>query len=316
MVIFAAMSKKLVYLFVLFLSIGVKGQQTVQYSQFVFNQFAYNPALAGSKECMDVKLGYRTQWVGLEGAPRTAFGTFHTKIKFKKSRNPRVTHGVGALVESDAIGPLSRTTINLAYAYHFPVARDVKASVGVFAGLQQFRVDVNKMSLANGNDPAINGSGARYFIPDVAPGLFLSHKNWFAGYSIKQIVRNKWKILGTDSRNRWHHNFVFGKRFKTNGGVNLVPSAMLKVTGFSAPALDINLMAEINPYFELGGSWRNGDAIIGMVKFRFLNFFTLGYSFDFTTSRMRYGSSNTHEIILGISGCSFNASSYDCPAFN
>jgi len=310
------MGKLGLYFFLLLLSFGVKAQQTVQYSQFVLNQFAYNPALAGTKECIDVKLGYRTQWVGLDGAPRSAFGSFHSKLKFKKRSDPRRTHGIGFLVESDAIGPLSRTTVNLAYAYHFPVARDVKASIGVFAGFQQFKVDVNKMRLGNGNDPAINGSGARFFIPYVAPGLFLSHKNWFAGYSIKQIVRNKWKILGTDiSRNRFHHNVVFGKRFKTSNDINLVPSAMLKVTGYSAPAFDLNLMAELNPSFEIGGSWRNGDAIIGMVKFKFLSYFTLGYSFDFTTSRMRYGSSNTHEIIFGISGCAQDASTYDCPAF-
>ena len=36
-------------------------QQTAQYTQNVFNMFAINPAVAGSKDCIDVRLGYRQQ---------------------------------------------------------------------------------------------------------------------------------------------------------------------------------------------------------------------------------------------------------------
>jgi hypothetical protein len=41
-----------------------------------------------------------------------------------------------------------------------------------------------------------------------------------------------------------------------------------------------------------------------MLKVPFLKYFTLGYSYDVTTSKLRVGGANTHEIILGIYPCS------------
>jgi len=296
---------------------NAKGQQTVQFTQYIFNGFAINPALAGSKKCMDIKLGYRTQWVGFEGAPNTAFASVNGELKFKKDKNIRTKHGAGVYVESDAIGPVSKTTIYLAYAYHFPVAREVTASVGVFAGLQQLRLDATKISVMDADDPLIGGSGSRFMIPDISPGVFLSHKDWFTGFSIRQAFPKQWKLIGSNqTKNTFHYLLVGGKRFETGNAINVVPSAMVKWTGYTNPSLDLNLLFELNHYVEVGASWRSGDALAGIVKFKFLEYFSLGYSFDLTTSRIRLGSSNTHELIIGIYACPQGASDYECPAFN
>ncbi|MBK8615138.1 MAG: type IX secretion system membrane protein PorP/SprF [Flavobacteriales bacterium] len=54
-----------------------RAQQIAQYTQYVFNQFSVNPAVAGSKDCLDVRLGFRQQWVGFPGAPVTAWASLH-----------------------------------------------------------------------------------------------------------------------------------------------------------------------------------------------------------------------------------------------
>ncbi|HZY35892.1 MAG TPA: type IX secretion system membrane protein PorP/SprF, partial [Mucilaginibacter sp.] len=46
-------------------------QQTVQFSQYVFNGLAVNPAYAGYKEDWTLNLDSRIQWAGFPGAPRT-----------------------------------------------------------------------------------------------------------------------------------------------------------------------------------------------------------------------------------------------------
>lgn len=309
--------KIVVFIFALAICSVGNSQQTVQYTQYIFNSFAINPALAGSKKCMDIRLGYRTQWVGLEGSPNTAFASFNGELKLKKKKNVRTKHGVGVYLESDVLGPTSRTTIYLAYAYHFPVARDVTASVGLFAGLQQLRLDGQKIEVLDNNDPLIGGSGSRFMIPDISPGIFLSHDDWFTGFSIRQVVPLQWKLIGSNkTKNAFHYLLVGGKRFKTNQDINVVPSAMIKWTGYTNPSLDLNLLFELNHHIDVGGSWRSGDALAGIVKFKFLEYFSLGYSFDFTTSRLRHGSSNTHEVILGIYACPQGGNDYECPAFN
>ena len=213
---------------------------------------------------------------------------------------------------------MSTTTVNLAYAYHFQLGRDIRASIGLFAGFQQFKVDASRIITINYNDPVIQNGGSALMIPYVTPGVFLNHDNWFAGLAIRQIVRNKWsKTIGVDARNRFHFSLVGGKRYKIGKGFNLVPSAMIKYVGFSAPSVDLNLTMELNKAIEVGASWRNQDAIALMAKLKFARFFSFGYAFDFTTSKLRTVSSNTHELIIGISACPHDRNnSYICPVFD
>ena len=43
--------------------------------------------------------------------------------------------------------------LNLSYAYHIPINRDITTSVGITAGVQQYLFDANKLNLAdNSND--------------------------------------------------------------------------------------------------------------------------------------------------------------------
>lgn len=311
------MKLKLFILFIVFAFSKLVAQQAPQFSQYIFNYYAINPAMAGSQGCLNFSIGHRNQWLNLEGAPKTSFGSFSTELKLKQRPTNRSKHGIGMYLENDVIGPTAKTSVNLAYAFHLPITREINASFGVFVGLHQFKLDASKIELADANDPLIGGSSNTLLVPDFSPGLFLSHKNWFAGYSIKQLARNKWKIIGTnDSRNRWHHYLVGGKRFDI-GRINLIPSAMLKYAALSKAALDLNLIAELNRSFDVGIGWRNQDQIGAMVKIKFARFFTLGYSYDYTISNLRFASSNTHEVIIVVSACPHNRGEvYQCPIFN
>jgi len=295
----------------------VYAQQAPQYTNFIHNYLALNPAVAGSNECLNVKLGYRSQWMGFEGAPETTFASFSVELKHKKLHTLRTRHGIGGFVENDETGPLSRSTIYLGYAYHFPVGRNVTASVGIFGGIMQMGIDATKLNLRDANDPVVNGTGRVFLIPDFSPGLFLNHDDWFLGYSIRQIMLNKWsRLVGSDlSRNRFHHYFVGGKRFKTDV-FNVIPSGLLKFVGFAPPSIDLNLMLEFSNRFELGVSWRNTDAIAALMHVKFLKYFSLSYAFDMTISKINTVSSNTHEFLLGLTACPYNQkNTYVCPVF-
>ena len=48
---------------------GLFGQQDPQFTQYMYNTLSVNPAYAGSRGHLSVLGLYRTQWVGLNGAP-------------------------------------------------------------------------------------------------------------------------------------------------------------------------------------------------------------------------------------------------------
>ena len=59
-------------------------QQDPKYSQYMFNQMAINPAYAGSKEALSATAFIRSQWTGIEGAPKTETFSIHGPLKKKK----------------------------------------------------------------------------------------------------------------------------------------------------------------------------------------------------------------------------------------
>lgn len=309
--------KKIIQISLLiFVGFVSKAQQTEQFSLYMLNQFGINPAVAGSKECIDIKLGFRSQWVGFEGAPKTAYANVHTQILTRKS-GYRVKHGLGGQVLSDDHGLMGITGVNLSYAYHLKLNYKLSMSAGLHAGFLQFRVSHGKMILAQPNDNAINTNhNSTFMIPDITPGFMLYTDDFYFGAVIKQAWIKKIKRVFPDSKFQQHYLLYGAKRFEKGKGVSFIPSAMLKFTKLSMPALDLTALMDYKNRFAIGASLRNGDAIIGMFKLNVLNRFTIGYAFDFTTSKIRTASSNSHEVMLGVYSCPFNSGGYySCPVF-
>ena len=310
--------KKTLYIFLTCLfSQHINAQQSPQFTQFVFSQFAHHPAVAGSKPCMDLRIGYRTQWVGFDGRPITTFANGHAQILSKKNRHLKSKHGIGGHVESDNTGPTSRTKLYLAYAYHMPVGRKTMLSFGLYGGIMQYRFNAAKVTLADPNDAAINSSSPTIIWPDISPGIWLYSEEFFGGLTLWHALKNKIDNMGTDSRLAHHYVLTGGKRFKGSDDISWIPSVALKYAAFSSPALDLNITMDYKNIFQAGLTYRNTDAVAGIFKLNFMKYFSLGYAFDFTTSRIRIASSNTHEIVLGISACPHKDRGINsCPVWN
>lgn len=300
------MSRKTTALLLPFLLLSgwLAAQQDMQYSSFMFNAFAINPANAGLQECLDGRLGYRTQWVGFESAPRTAFLNVNQRLKGKSRRKDAVFQGVGGLIEADETGPLARTSVHAAYAVHLPLNRRVRLAFGVAAGFFQYRVDATKFRAANPSDPLLSGISSDFVIPDITLGGWLYGKGWFSGLSISHITSPQ--VFENDLKMVPHYYLMGGKIFSGSSGFSYIPAALLKFTGNSKAALDVNFWIDYKNNFAFGAGFRNDDALIGMVKFNFLNYFSLAYAYDFTISKIAIASSNTHEITIGINACPRN----------
>ncbi len=311
--------KKLFFIpFLLFFSLA-KSQQIPQYTQFLFNHFGINPAVAGTSDCIDMRLGYRTQWVGFEGAPKTSFANLNARLpKFKRRGSIYRFHGVGLNVYSDNIGPASKTHVSLAYALNLKAGKRHRIAFGVFAGFDQYRFNASKVTLANTNDDAINGSRAVFIIPDIQPGLlyYAENRSSYISFTMAQILKNKIKIF-PDTRFTHHYILMAGKKWVSRDSeLALTPSVALKFAPWSPLAIDVNVLFDYSARLQFGATWRNVDAVALMFKINFLRYFSFGYAFDFTTSRIRLASSNTHEIILGISACPrTDHDPSNCPVF-
>ncbi len=301
--------RKLFLLFVLFISCSlVNAQQNAQFTNFLFNSFALQPAQAGLQKCLDARVGYRNQWVGFENNPQTLFISAHQRID-KISKEKGVIHGVGLIIEGDNTGFTGRTSLHAVYAVHLPITRKTRISFGVGLGALQYRFDASQVRVLGPNsagDPILNGSQAEFAFPDIKAGIWLYGKYWFAGISGHHLTNPTFNDIGEDVQMQPNFNMMAGRIFPGGDKMSYIPAAQLKFTGNSTPSLDVNFWADYDDVVALGVAFRSEDAVAGMLKFSFLDYFTVAYAYDVTYSKVRLGSSNSHEIILGISACPRN----------
>ncbi|MBL7943069.1 MAG: type IX secretion system membrane protein PorP/SprF [Flavobacteriales bacterium] len=306
------------YLLVMLLLAAVNGglfaQQLPHYTNFIYNYFAYNPAVAGTTKCVELKLGYRDQWKGVPDAPRTAFANLHGKLKAGKWN----FHGVGGLVDSDDAGPFSYTSIHLAYAYHARVARRYMLATGISMGFQQFRVDYGAMVMENYSDPAIQGPISKFVMPKVNLGIWLYRGDRFYGISIKNLNENGVEGLGIQNPDiKRHYHFTAGRSIRMNDDLYFKPAININFVSASDPDFDFTAQLEYREKVTIGLGGRFGVGLTGLIKLSVIKYVTLAYAYDLTVNPLRVDGLNTHEIIIGIRACSGDEKSkVPCAAYD
>ena len=103
-----------------FCSLSVIGQQEAQFTQFTLNTISVNPAYAGSRGQFTAATLYRSQWVGLPGAPETLTVNLHSPI-----RNSRLGYGLSIINDNIGDGVIDETSIDgVCLLYTSPSPRD------------------------------------------------------------------------------------------------------------------------------------------------------------------------------------------------
>ena len=283
-------------------------QQRPQYSQYFTNPFLLNPALAGTAAGMDARIGMRLQWVGFRDAPRSFYGTFHTRVGESRKRffaknqiEPRYYHGFGAQVMNDITGPTSRTTANVSYAFNQALTRTIRAGLGASIGLQQFSLSGSDLRYSNGPSGVVQPF-SRVF-PDASIGLWVYSKHVFVGGSMQQLFRNTFNAadgqLGVYTAYR--HGFATaGYNFTTKSDWTITPSMLVKIVKPAPVMVDVNLKARYREQFWAGVSYRHQDAVVAAVGVGLGPFLDASYSYDIITSDIAQYQRGTHELSLGL----------------
>lgn len=290
------MRRILIFLFLLS-AFTSDAQHHPMFSQYFFNDFFINPAVAGSHEWYDVRSNHRYQWVGLTDAPRTftlsAYGP-----------NKKMNMGYGGVVFTDNVGPTRRTGFNFSYAYHLKLKEDLKLSFGVSAGMLQFMIDGHKITTHDPGDAVIS-NGLQWSMEfDAQFGFYLYSKKWFVGGVVPQLLHNKLYFfsnqLTTGSYLLYHYNLMGGYKFDLNEDFQLEPTFLVKYVKPIPVQLDLMARLIYKDEVWLGASYRTMDAVSIMAGYKYKNYLSIGYAYDITTSNIKNYSSGTHELMLGI----------------
>ncbi len=293
-------------------------QQMPLFSHYTLNYLQINPAVTGSAPCLDMKLGYRRQWMGIADGPRTGFGNIHGNFGKKKDN----FHGIGAQVFSDDTGPLGFTSLNLLYAYHMKINRKYHLSAGVGVGFMQYRFDIGGITLPEFqliNDPAFDNRAASEFLfPNIQFGLWLYREDRFYGFAVHNLIQNNISIVGLDNRLRRHYSLAAGRSIKMEDGFKFKPSAHLQIVQGAPLSLDMTAMFGYRDVIDLGVGFRSQSGLVAMLRIDLFKYVTLAYAYDMALSRIRFDGRHTHEVVLGFQACARGDSQrfVPCDAYN
>ncbi|MBE7171367.1 MAG: type IX secretion system membrane protein PorP/SprF [Williamsia sp.] len=324
------MKKPILAFLSLFSVCSLCAQQEPHYTQYILNQYILNPALTGIENYTDVKISHRHQWVGLQDAPVTTYLTIHTPLGKKDDRitatsydmpgeNPRGRnywqdyeaakphHGIGLKIINDRTGPLNRFGGYLSYAYHLGISAKTSLAAGFEAGMRNISLDRSKLDFGSANplDPAVYNSGEINRIkPDLGAGLYLYSADYFVGLSAQQILAQKIYFsdqnLQTGGSRLVPHLFLTaGYRFFLSDDFTALPSAMIKWVDPLPIQYDLNVKVQYLDRLWGAASYRLQDGFAAMLGINVSNTFNVGYSYDYSTSRLKTVSKGTHEIVLG-----------------
>lgn len=271
---------------------SASAQQESQYSQYMYNTMSFNPGYTGSRGVMSAMGLYRTQWVGLDGAPKTMNFSIQSPIGYHGN-------GIGLNVVSDQIGPSKSTEVTASYAYTLILGQnDWKMSFGISGGVEDFKVDYNKLNVET-PDQYLNGAPSK-FSPNVGAGVFVYNDNWYVGISVPKILKSSYyDDVASSVYNKESHFYLMGGYvFDLNPYLKFKPAALLKVVPGAPVALDVSGNFLINDKFTLGAAYRWDAAVSALAGFQATESLMIGYGYDYETTKLGHYNSGSHEIFL------------------
>jgi type IX secretion system PorP/SprF family membrane protein len=292
------------------------GQQLPIYSQYLYNKFLINPAVAGSDGYTSYNLTAREQWLGYYGAPRTFSFSGQTRI-LKRSyilKNTSVRRqvyrpktdgkvGLGGYVFSDRNGLVQRTGFQFSYSYHMWLRNSTQLSMGLALTGYHYIIDDKQINFEEPNEPWLNNDLRRgMFIPDATFGMYLLNARYSVGFSADQLFKASARIgeYGFKEFRLDRHYYLFGSYiFEINTLIDLEPSFLFAMSEQFKPQADIGLTYIYNKGFWAGLAYRTSGAVIANLGVKYQNMF-IGYAFDFTLQEIQRITYGTHEITLAI----------------
>jgi type IX secretion system PorP/SprF family membrane protein len=300
------MKNILAWLFITGCSVAGFSQQPAQYSLYMLNKYAFNPAYAGMDNSLSLTGVYRNQWTGLDGNPVTQNLNAHMPLYIAGG-------GIGVGMENESLGSWKQTAFSLSYAYQAQVGKSGILSMGAGAGLVQRQLDGKKVKTPGTifddeerpiehQDPYLDTrieSGAG---PTAHAGIFYQGEKLEIGISAINILGNELNLSGLNYEQERTWFLYTGYRFDLGRNLTVHPSILVKSDIWQTQT-DFSVLARYQENIFLGASFRgyNSESVDAMVLTGGLKLsekISLAYAYDIGLSNLNNTNKGSHELLL------------------
>ena len=288
--------RQLLLIISLFITMNsIFAQQDSQYTQYMYNTVAVNPAYAGSRGVTSLFFLHRTQWVGLDGAPVTNVFTINKPIS-------NTNLGYGISIVNDRIGVSDNNTVSADVSYSIPLTSTSKLSFGIKASANWLSVDYNRLTIRDPND-IVSGEQNNIdnqFSPNIGTGIYWHSDQQYIGISVPNFLETKRydANISSTSKDKMHFYLIAGKVFDLNADLKFKPALMTKLVQGAPFQADLSANFLFKDKFTFGAAYRFDAAVSGLIGFQISDSWQIGYAYDAETTKLSNYNSGSHEIFL------------------
>ncbi len=295
--------KKLSTIIFVLLGFSLWAQQEAHYTNFMYNQQLYNPAVVGSRNTPSFMALHRSQWIGFDGAPMSQVVSFQSPIMNQRA-------GLGGTMSRYSIGLSYAWYGSVAYSYNLRLTEDLSLRLGMQATLEYLGIDFDDdrvVVVTNFDESLKAGQFLNEYAANVGVGAYLTYKDLFYfGVSSPQLLPNDIGLndLATTTAQLNPHRYInMGAAIPINEQLELMPNFMMKYVDNAPLSFDINFSLRYAKKVTGGLSYRTGgnnkgDSIDGLVFFQISQKFGAGLGYDYTLSDIRTHQSGSLEVML------------------
>ena len=279
---------------------GVRAQTDPQYTQFMLQPTAYNPAAAGATESGHVTVLARQQWLGFEGGPESQQALLSLPLNSAGT-------GLGLRLQQASIGLEQQYAVEGSFAYRFAIGRGTRMGLGISATARQYGVDFTRARPVQGGvDQAIPGGNATKIVPNFGAGAYVDGPGFYVGIGVPRLLANNLDlgdeetVIGREAR---HFYFQAGTKFHPSDKVALEPQVLAKYVIGAPFDADFNLTAYLGDNLFLGANYRLGGNGTGESASAQAGFFLGGHlmlalAYDLGLSELAFAHDGSVEAVV------------------
>jgi type IX secretion system PorP/SprF family membrane protein len=289
-------------IFCLLMFTGLKSQQRPQYSQYMLNKYAENPAYGGMERSLSFFTSYRDQYTSFPGNPVTLYAGADLPVY-------RWLGAVGGMIQYQRIGVASHTQVKCSYNRVFGTQTGF-LSIGARVGLSHTAFNGGGIITPEGsyegvfdhNDPTLSVlpfSGLGFTFES---GAYFYAADWEAGLVVSNLPAPGY-AAGDASYKPAMSAGLFGLyKYRLNEALEILPSVMLK----GDPGVlqtDLGVLVRFQTDLMTGISVRGFnarslDGLVVTVGTQLGKKYQVWYSYDAGISDLRRFNQGSHEITL------------------
>ncbi len=283
-----------IFFFIVVCGTALYAQQDAQYTQYMYNTVSVNPAYAGSRGNISIAALYRSQWVGLDGAPTTQTLNLHSPIGYRGV-------GLGFSIINDKIGPTSETNFDIDFSYTIYTSTESRLSFGLKAGANLLDVRFSELNQL-APDQVLETDIDNRFSPNFGAGIYYHTNHFYAGLSVPRFLQTAHFDEPSLSTAKEQMNFylITGYVWDLNPFLKFKPTLLTKVAQGAPLQVDVSANFMLRDKFILGAAYRWDAAVSAMLGFNITEGFLIGIAYDRETTELGSAAFNdgSFEVIL------------------